>query len=58
MRSLKRGVNCSLWLPQSKVIACGNLECMPSSDDYRGGGGGFESARINNISTPSVPGRY
>ena len=40
MRSFKRGVICSLWLPQSKVIACGNLECMPSSDDYRGGGGG------------------
>jgi hypothetical protein len=40
IRSFKRGVICSLWLPQSRVLACGNLECMPSSDDYRGGGGG------------------
>jgi hypothetical protein len=48
MRSFQRGVICSLWLPQSKVIACGNLECMPSSDDYRGGGMGSQSARKKN----------
>ena len=55
MRSSKCGVNCSLWFPQSKVIACGNLECMPSSDDYRGGGGGFHSQpEKKNIITPSV----
>jgi hypothetical protein len=56
MRSLKRGVNCSLWLPQSKVIACGNLECMPSSDDYRGGGGGPQSARKKKYNYPECPG--
>jgi hypothetical protein len=43
MRSFKRVGECSIWLPQSKVIACGNVECMPSSDDYRGGGGGGHS---------------
>ena len=37
IRSFSRGVICSLWLPQSRVLACGNLECMPSSDDYGGG---------------------
>jgi hypothetical protein len=55
MRSFKRGVICSLWLPHSKVLACGNLECMTSSDDYRGGGGGVQSARKKNlIITPSL----
>ena len=38
IRSFRRGVICSLWLPQSRVLACGNLECMPCSDDYGGGG--------------------
>ena len=55
MRSFKRGVICSFWLPQSKVIACGNLECMPSSDDYRWGGGGVESARKKKNNYPECP---
>jgi hypothetical protein len=56
MRSFKRGVECSIWLPQSKVIACGNHQCMPSSDVYRGGGGGGHSQpEKKNIITPTVP---
>jgi hypothetical protein len=61
IRSFKRGVICSLWLPQSRVLACGNLECMPSSDDYRGGGGGgVQSVRSSSekfkINYPESPG--
>jgi len=50
IRSFRRGVICSLWLPQSRVLACGNLECMPCSDDYGGWvGGGPVSLEKKNL---------